>query len=180
MQLYLIRHPTPLVATGTCYGRTDLALAEHVATAAARIAAQLPPQITVFSSPLQRCRQLAEALHPAPRIDPRLQEMDFGDWEMTPWDRIQREALDGWAADPLGYRPPKGESVAELQQRVQHFVTEAQGNGLESAALVTHAGVMKVILGQAQGLPVEKWMRLAFDYESVVCLELPAPVGKPC
>jgi broad specificity phosphatase PhoE len=40
-------------------------------------------------------------------------------------------------------------------------------NGLERAALVTHAGVMKVIVGQAHGLPEKKWMRLAFDYESV-------------
>jgi alpha-ribazole phosphatase len=180
VQLYLIRHPTPQIATGICYGRTDLALAEHVAAAAARVAAQLPAQIPVFSSPLQRCRLLAEALHPAPLIDPRLQEMDFGEWEMTPWDRIQREAIDGWAADPLGYRPPNGESVAELQQRVRHFVAEAQGNGLEHAALVTHAGVLKVIVGETRGLPAGQWMRLAFEYESVVCVELKASAGKPC
>ena len=180
MQLYLIRHPTPQVAAGICYGRTDLALAEHVAAAAARVAAQLPAHLPVFSSPLQRCRLLAEALHPAPLIDPRLQEMDFGEWEMTPWDRIQREALDGWAADPLGYRPPQGESVAELQQRVLQFIAEALGDGLERAALVTHAGVIKVVVGMARGLPAGKWMRLAFEYESVICLELEAPAGKPC
>ena len=180
MQLYLIRHQTPQVAAGICYGRTDLALAEHVAAAAARVAAQLPTNIHVFSSPLQRCRMLAEALHPAPLIDTRLQEMDFGEWEMTPWDRIQREAIDGWAADPLGYRPPRGESVAELQQRVQHFIAEAQGEGLERAALVTHAGVIKVVIGMARGLPSGKWMRLAFEYESVICLELAASAGKPC
>ncbi len=172
MQLYLIRHPTPQVAAGICYGRTDLALAEHVAVAAARIAVQLPPKIPVFSSPLQRCRLLAEALHPAPQIDPRLQEMDFGEWEMTPWDRVQRAALDGWAADPLGYRPPQGESVAELQQRVQHFIAEAQREGHERAALVTHAGVIKVVVGMARGLPASKWMRLAFEYESVARIEI--------
>ena len=172
MQLYLIRHPTPQVAAGTCYGRTDLALAEHVAEVASLIAAQLPPRIDTYSSPLQRCRLLAEALHPAPQIDPRLQEMDFGDWEMTPWDRIQREALDGWAADPLGYRPPRGESVAELQERVQHFVEETRCAGVERAALVTHAGVMKVIVGQVQGLPAQKWMRLSFEYGSVVVVDL--------
>ena len=151
-----------------------------LAAAAARIAAQLPAHIPVFSSPLQRCRLLAEALHPAPLIDPRLQEMDFGEWEMTPWDRIQREALDGWATDPLGYRPPNGESVAELQQRVRHFIAEARGNGLERAALVTHAGVIKVIVGEIRELPPGQWMRLAFEYGSVACVELAASVGKPC
>jgi alpha-ribazole phosphatase len=168
VQLYLIRHPAPQVAAGVCYGRTDLPLAEDVAAAAARIVAQLPPHLPVFTSPLQRCRQLADALHPAPRSDPRLLEMDFGDWEMTPWDRIQREALDGWAADPLGYAPPQGESVGQMQERVQSFVTETRRQGLERAALVIHAGVMKVIVGHAQGLPARKWMALTFDYESVV------------
>jgi alpha-ribazole phosphatase len=53
--------------------------------------------------------------------------MHFGAWEMTPWQQIQREALDGWAADPLGYRPPgKANRSAELQQRVWNFVAEAR------------------------------------------------------
>jgi len=98
--------------------------------------------------------------------------MDFGDWEMTPWDRIQREALDGWAADPLGYAPPQGESVGQMQERVQGFVTETRRQGLERAALVIHAGVMKVIVGHAQGLPARKWMALKFDYESVVSVSV--------
>lgn len=168
MQLYLIRHPAPRVAAGVCYGRSDLPLAADVALAAARILPQLPKMLPVYTSPLRRCRQLADALHPAPRSDPRLQEMDFGAWEMTRWDRIQRAALDGWAADPLGYAPPAGESVACLQQRVEDFVSEARRAGLERAVLVTHAGVMKVLVGQMQALPVKKWMALGFEYESVI------------
>ena len=168
MQLYLIRHPTPQVAAGVCYGRTDLALAEDVAAAAARIAPQLPPDLPVYTSPLQRCRQLADALHPAARSDPRLLEMNFGTWEMCPWNLIQREALDGWAADPLGYAPPQGESAGELQERVLSFVRQTRNEGIERAVLVVHAGVIKVIVGKAQGLPARQWMALKFDYESVV------------
>lgn len=172
MQLYLIRHPAPQVAAGVCYGRTDLALAADVAAAAARILPQLPPQLPLYTSPLQRCAQLAKALHPAPQSDARLQEMHFGAWEMSPWDRIQRAALDSWAADPLGYVPPQGESVGELQRRVHSFLDEARQLCLESAVLVTHAGVMKVIVGRAQGLPARRWMVLGFDYESVVRVTL--------
>lgn len=171
MQLYLIRHPAPQVAAGVCYGRTDLPLAEDVAAAAARIGPQLPPlpqMPPVFTSPLQRCRLLADALHPAPRSDPRLQEMDFGEWEMRPWNQIQREALDGWAADPLGYAPPDGETVAELRARVRDFVMELEGEGLQRAVLVTHAGVLKVIIGHSRQLPAREWMALKFDYECVV------------
>lgn len=175
MQLYLIRHPAPQVAVGVCYGRTDLPLAEDVAAAAARIRPQLPPHSPLFTSPLQRCRQLAAALHATPQSDDRLQEMHFGDWEMTPWNLIQREALDGWAADPLGYRPPQGESVAELQARVYAFVAEARGAGLERAVLVTHAGVMKIIVGLAQGMLPQQWMALMFEYGRVIRVDIECP-----
>ena len=172
MQLFLIRHPTPEVAPGICYGRTDLALAADVAAAAARIRPQLPPGLGVYSSPLRRCRELAAALHPAPRHDDRLQEMNFGDWEMTAWQHIQRAALDGWAADPLGYAPPGGESVGGLQRRVHEVLDEIATLGIERAALVTHAGVMKVLVGRVRALPAREWMSLSFDYEAVVPLVL--------
>lgn len=175
MQLYLIRHPAPQVDAGICYGRTDLALVDDVGAAAARIMARLPPQLPLFTSPLRRCRQLADALHPAPLSDARLQEMNFGAWEMTPWSRIRRDALDRWAADPLGYRPPQGESVADLQARVNAFIAEARGAGLERAVLVTHAGVMKVIVGLAQGTPPQEWMALVFDYECVIRADIKNP-----
>ncbi|MDK9702324.1 MAG: alpha-ribazole phosphatase [Sulfuritalea sp.] len=175
MQLYLIRHPTPQVAAGICYGRTDLELAEDVAAAAARIRTQLPPHLPVYTSPLQRCRQLADALHSAPRSDSRLREMNFGTWEMSPWARIQIEALDGWAADPLGYAPPEGESVAQLRDRVNGFLAQMQSEGLQRAALVTHAGVMKIIVGQARAMPAAQWMALRFEYESVVRVDLEIP-----
>lgn len=173
MQLYLIRHPPPEVAAGICYGRTDLALATDVGAVAMEIARRLPPGIPVFSSPLRRCRELAMALDPAPRIDARLVEMDFGEWEMTPWEGIQRTALEGWAADPLGYRPPGGESVGELRARVRDFIAAARREGIARAALVTHAGVMKTLVGEVRALPERQWMALSFDYAGVVRIELP-------
>lgn len=172
MQLFLIRHPAPRVAAGTCYGRSDLPLAEDVAAAAARITPHLPPGLPVYSSPLQRCRLLAAAMHPMPRCDPRLQEMHFGAWELTPWQEIQREALDGWAADPLGYASPGGESVAELQARVHEFIGDLRRLGIGRAVLVTHAGVIKVLTGLERRLPPREWMALGFAYESVNCVTL--------
>ncbi|MBI5900860.1 MAG: histidine phosphatase family protein [Rhodocyclales bacterium] len=157
---------------GICYGASDLALAGDVVAAANRIRPQLPPAVPVFSSPLRRCRQLAALLHPTPVDDERLREMHFGAWEMLPWQGIQREALDGWAADPLGYTPPGGESAGALQHRVRNFVAELALQDIAQAALVTHAGVMKVVLGMARDLPSRKWMALSFDYESVVAIEV--------
>ncbi|HEY6898671.1 MAG TPA: alpha-ribazole phosphatase [Rhodocyclaceae bacterium] len=161
MSLYLIRHPRPAVAPGLCYGRSDLALAEEAAAVAAGLRPLLPLGAPIYSSPLQRCRLLADQLHATPRFDPRLQEMDFGTWEMQAWEQIERAALDAWAADPLHYRPPGGETVAELQQRVREFLAELPPG---PAVLVSHGGVMKLIAAELLGLPQDEWLRLRFDY----------------
>ena len=100
MQVFLIRHPRPFLDLGICYGRLDIQ-AEDPQPVAARLKPLLPEGTTFFSSPLQRARLLAEALDPETRIDARLSEMDFGEWEGQPWDAIDRDALDAWAADTL-------------------------------------------------------------------------------
>lgn len=166
MRLHLIRHPRPAVAAGVCYGRTDLDLAEDAADVAQALRPQLPANLPLFSSPLRRCRQLAEALHPAPLFDARLLEMDFGEWEMQPWNALGREALDAWAARPLEFAPPGGESPAQLLQRVREFHTGLRGD----AIVVTHAGVIKALHGLLHDLPATEWMGLSFAFGSVTVL----------
>jgi len=162
MILHLIRHPQPVVEAGICYGRLDLA-AENAAEVATRLRAELPACLPVWSSPLRRCRELAELLHPQPILDERLAEMDFGAWEGLAWDAIPRAELDAWAADVAGYAPPGGESPRQLQQRALAFV-----GGLEvpEAVLVTHAGVIRVLLAHFRQLAPADWLSLKFDYGS--------------
>lgn len=165
MRLYLIRHPTPAVAPGVCYGRTDLALAEAMAPSAARLRPLLPPAAPLYSSPLMRCRQLADELHPAPRFDERLREIDFGHWEMQPWDSLDRRLLDLWAADPLTFTPPGGEAVAAVRARVLDFLATLP----DDAVLVTHAGVMKICALELAG--ERDWFALRFAYGTVSLIE---------
>ncbi|RTL32703.1 MAG: phosphoglycerate mutase, partial [Rhodocyclaceae bacterium] len=96
MELYLIRHPRPAVAPGICYGQTDLGLAESAADVAARLRPLLPADFALYASPLTRARLLAEALG-TPRLEPRLKEIHFGEWEGRSYDDIGRAALDAWA-----------------------------------------------------------------------------------
>ena len=170
MRVYLIRHPKPDVAPGICYGRTDLGLAEDAAVRAATLRPLLPAGI-VHSSPLKRCSALASALHPAPLFDDRLREVDFGTWEMRPWQDIGRAALDSWAADPLDFSPPGGESIAVLRRRVISFLDEHRAIGCEALILVTHAGVMKVCTGELLDLPQPEWFAMSFDYGTVTLIE---------
>lgn len=167
MRLFLIRHPQPDVAAGTCYGRTDLPLAADPTLCAESLRGLLPTAAPLFSSPLTRCRQLAEELHPTPFFDDRLLELDFGDWEMQAWDAIDRAALDAWAADPLNFVPPGGEAVASLRLRVVDFLMQLP----EEAVLVAHAGVMKVCAAELAGVAPDEWFGMRFDYGTATLIE---------
>lgn len=160
MILHLIRHPRPLIDDGICYGRLDVE-AENPLQVAQRLRAELPPGLPVWSSPLRRCRDLAEQLHAAPVLDDRLREMDFGAWEGRPWDAIPRAEIDAWAADVAGYAPPGGESPRALQLRALGFVA---GLAVPAAVIVTHAGVIRTLLAHRRGLPPERWSELRFAY----------------
>lgn len=168
MILHLIRHPKPRIANGICYGRLDL-LAENSAVVADKLQLELPAGLPLWSSPLLRCRALAECLHPQPMFDERLAEMNFGEWEGRPWDDIPRAQLDAWAADVAGYIPPGGESALALQHRALSFIA---GLNASEAVIVTHAGVIRTLLAHWRGLPAERWTELVFPYASCTRVEV--------
>lgn len=151
MRLWLVRHATPLVEAGVCYGRTDLA-ADPGATgeAAERLASALPQGIAVACSPLQRCGQLSRALcrlrgDLTPVPDARLAEMDFGAWEGQRWDTLGEQALSAWSADFARHRPGGGESVQAFMARVGAAFDQAVQDGQERV-WITHAGVIRAAL----------------------------------
>jgi len=170
MDLFLIRHPRPDVAPGLCYGRSDVGLAVPPEADARRLAALLPGGCAIHSSPLQRALRLAEALGPT-RIDTRLAEIDFGEWEMQPYDGL-RAQLDAWAADPLGFRPPGGETAAEMAGRAQAACTEILRQASGPVAIVAHGGPLRAIAGQLLELPQHRWLALDFDYAALTELRI--------
>jgi alpha-ribazole phosphatase len=158
--LILLRHTRPLAGDGICYGRSDLDLADDLAAEAGRIEAGLPRVDRIVTSPLVRCRRLAEAVAArrglTPTEDARLAEMDFGRWEGRPWAEIPRDEVDAWAADLLGARPHGGESVGMLRDRAEAALISlhaAPGTSL----VVTHAGVIRAAL--ALNAAHEPWSR---------------------
>ena len=170
MRVILVRHTRPAVPAGVCYGMTDLDLAATFDDEAAAIVATLPPADRLVSSPLQRCRRLAERIGAArglaPVFDERLREFDFGTWEGVPWDAVPRMELDAWAADFFHARPHGGESVHMLRERVGTAIADYRGSGA-SHVVVTHAGVIKAALAQS-GHP-DGW-RATVEFGATVCL----------
>jgi alpha-ribazole phosphatase len=164
MQLYLVRHPQPLVGPGFCYGRTDLPVAPAETTRVSKaLSPLLPSGAALFSSPLQRCADLARALHrgAAPACDARLAELDFGNWEMQQWERIARADIDAWAADMVRYRPGGGESVLQMAGRVSAFHAELVASTLPRAIIVCHAGTMRLLAECRPGVTALQMARRA-------------------
>ena len=170
MQVFLIRHPRPLIEPGLCYGRLDVDC-EDPLPIAARLKSCLPAGTPVVASPLRRARRLAEALDPQARTDARLSEINFGDWEGRAWDSIERDALDAWAADMLNFIPPGGESPGQLQQRAIDFVSTLD---LPSVVLVSHAGVIRSLLGYWRGLTIKEWTQIPCDFGSLTTIDVRA------
>jgi alpha-ribazole phosphatase len=157
MRVVLIRHPEPLVDPGICYGRRlDLALTVKGLRTAAELGANpiLTGSKRVWSSPAQRCRiaaeMIAETLQLPLSIDPRLHEFDFGEWEGRKWDDIPRAEFDRWAAEPLTFRPPGGETAQELVDRTTDFVNDRLLAN-EDCVIVSHGGPLKVLNAQFRG-----------------------------
>lgn len=170
MVVTLVRHTKPRVRPGTCYGRTDLDVAENFIDDASMIADALPPAERVISSPLTRCRKLAELIcerRGAPlEIDPRVQEMDFGAWEGKLWRDIPRAELDAWAADFLNAAPHGGESVSQLRTRTISALSELRRSAA-SVLVVTHAGVIKAAMATGDAA---EYFNVQVDFGAAVTL----------
>jgi alpha-ribazole phosphatase len=155
--IYLIRHTTPAVGKGICYGQTDLDVTESFMDEAAIIRQHLPPAFSsVYSSPLQRCSRLAELLFPAHPIGlhPALMEIHCGEWEMRSWDDLPKEEIDPWMKDFVQIRIPGGESYLDLHRRVTKTFTGIQEEARRQespVAIVAHGGVIRSILSHITG-----------------------------
>lgn len=157
-RLWLLRHGPVECAQGLCYGASDVPASQsHSREIALRAAAELPLDVTLHSSPLSRCAQLAlalQALRPdlQAQFDTRITEMDFGVWEGMAWNDIPRAEFDGWLADFAAARPGgNGESTNSFMARVGDAYDDWRASGRD-AAWVTHAGVMRAVLLLHQGV----------------------------
>ncbi len=151
----LIRHaPTAWNAEGRVLGQADPPLSPEGARLATRW--QLPADLRGLMargelgwavSPLRRAGETARILGaPAPLVEPRLTEQDWGEWTGHARAAVaRREAGTGWEASA-----PGGESPARVLMRVRAWLDElAAGDGPATWAAVTHMGVIQAVVAAA-------------------------------
>ena len=171
--LCLIRHPPVAVPSGVCYGASDVPLAADPRPVATALRPRLPADFRLVSSPASRCLDLAHALAPAPLIDVRLSEIDFGDWELRRFDDLPRAEIDRWAADAWGFSPPRGESTDTMARRVWAAWLDFGADNTDNWAIVSHGGPLRVIAGILLDLPREDWLNIDCPQGGLLRLTLP-------
>ncbi|MBL6447024.1 alpha-ribazole phosphatase [Fulvivirga sp. 29W222] len=173
MEVYLIRHTTPHIEKGVCYGQSDLDLVETYIEEFKTVESKLPGEFDAYyTSPLKRCLNLTKHLTEDFSTDHRLMEFNFGDWEMKKWDDIPKAHIDQWMKDFVNVMVPSGESMATMEERVRAFFTELVVKEYDRVAVITHSVVIRIVLCHVEGLPLKRAFERPLDYGDVVKVEL--------
>ncbi len=175
--LYLLRHgeiewpepdgfigqtDAPLSAQGRRQARAwnhDLRLIEFSGLWSSDLKRAAETAAIVFagrSEGVRRCREL--------------RELHLGEWDGLPRSCVRERHPDLWQArgqDLAGFRPPGGESFSDLQERVVRCVQQIAAAATGPVCLVTHAGVLRVLMCHGLQMPLSNLFRIRLDYGSL-------------
>jgi alpha-ribazole phosphatase len=72
--------------------------------------------------------------------------MNFGNWELQPWNNISQEEIQPWMDNFVTVSVPNGESFEDLHERVGEFYSELLQKKEDKIILICHAGSIRSIL----------------------------------
>lgn len=185
--LLLVRHGLTELTGSVLAGWTpELHLDDRGRAQAAAVAARLAglPLDALVSSPLERCRETAEAVAAVTgvekvEIDERFGEVHYGDWTGRPLAELVKEPL--WPAvqaHPSAVRFPgeDGEALAAAQHRAVTAVRDWNARlGPDAAYLVcSHGDIIKAIVADALGLHLDQFQRIQADPASLTVIRYTA------
>lgn len=167
-RVYLIRHALPDFpgGKGMCIGTTDIPLGEKGYAQAAEMAKMLPPVTEVFSSPLSRAVQTAEAIGLPVTVIDDLREMYAGEWDGLTFTQIRERYPDLYAAraNDLTLPLPGAEDHAAGLARFGHAMLAAVEAASGDFAVVSHGGIIARFMEEINGI----WYKP--DYTEIITL----------
>ena len=167
-KVYLVRHALPDFpgGKGMCIGTTDIPLGKKGLAQAEKMAKHLPPITAVFSSPLSRAVQTAQAIGMPVTVLEGLREMYAGAWDGLTFDEIRQRYPDLYAAraNDLTIPLPGAENheagLSRFTSAMEHAAEAAPGD----LAVVAHGGIIGHFLQKLTGT----WYKP--DYAEVITL----------
>ena len=167
-KVYLIRHGLPDFPDGKkmCIGTTDIPMGETGLTQAAQMARMLPPVTAVFSSPLTRAVQTAQAIGMPVAVLDGLREMYAGEWDGLTFEQIRQRYPELYAArfHDLTIPLPGAEDHEKGLARFKGAMEEAAKQSPGDFAVVAHGGIIAQFLQDISGV----WKKP--DYVEIISL----------
>jgi len=181
-RLLLVRHGrTRLHKADRFWGKTDIALNDTGIRQAKRLRDRLASEKinAVYTSKLSRAVVTAETIiaghNVAIRSYTELNELNFGYVEGLTFREISRlhpelaEELVNWNPRPTF---PGGESLADLNARVQNFLKKLEKHGpRETVLIAAHAGPLRLIITNLLGIDIDFWRKIYLDLASLSIVE---------
>ncbi|WP_300459138.1 alpha-ribazole phosphatase [Desulfobacula sp.] len=135
---------------------------------------------TIYSSSLERCAHTAGVIANGKHITtvPALNEINMGEWDGKSFDDIKQSLprefeTRGRMIDQ--FRPPRGESFQDLQERVWPFFETLKKKQAGHILVVTHAGVIRVMMCGIMGLHLKEMFKVKLVYGQLFILSFPIP-----
>lgn len=155
-KVHLIRHALPDFPGGDrmCLGTTDIPLGGAGLNQAAELARKLPAVTAVFSSPLTRAVQTAQAIGLPVTVIDDLREQYAGQWDGLTFTEIRQRFPELYAARArdLSIPPPDAEDDGQALVRFTAAMEQAAALSPGDLAVVAHGGVIALFLQQITGI----------------------------
>jgi broad specificity phosphatase PhoE len=165
-RIILVRHCEAQGNTnGVFQGHTDCDISGNGATQLELLGVRCRnmPIDAIFSSPLKRAVVTAEAInryHGLPiQIEPRLMEIDGGEWEGKPWKELPNlypKESENWNIRPYDFIPNGGESMRAVYSRMWEGITDiVRQNRDKTVCIASHGCAIRNFLCHALNKPIE-------------------------
>src|SRR4051812_19937657 len=186
MRVYLVRHAShSLLGRVLCGRAIDVGLnaeGQREARALGEYFAREPVEM-LQTSPRRRALETAQAIAARVpcemQIAPAFDEHDAGEWSGRDFATLARDSRwRVWNERRGAMRPPQGESMHELQQRVVDHIEELRASDVGNAVIVSHAEPIRAAVMHYRGIALDDFHRVDIAPASITLLQMtPSGVG---
>lgn len=133
----------------------------------------------ICCSDLIRCRETAGIIAAPLSLKPgafrELREVCMGAWEGKSFQEVKAchpQAFKARGKCIADHRPPQGESFRDLQNRIWPFFEAVVGRLRKRTLVVTHAGVVRVLLCRLLGMPLDNLFLIGQSYGALNIIQV--------
>ena len=179
MRVLFIRHGrTAVNIKGGVHQVDDTAGLDEVGRKQIEEAAEICRQQKVgviYSSPERRAVESAQIiggkLNVEPIIEPGLAERNWGEWSEKTWEEVLAQLQTMSLEERYSFIPPGGESWGQTEIRLVDSMSEIIKRPHKRVAIITHGGVMRVLMPFLKNEPKESSFKYDFLNGSITSFE---------